>query len=81
MYVYFQIRSGLYHCGFCNQIFPDWEILIKHFKSWKHKSSTMNAMHMFKFAMCEYFNCPLESMHIMNAMDILNNAKYNQYFT
>ncbi|XP_072934622.1 uncharacterized protein [Epargyreus clarus] len=30
------IRPGLFHCGFCNKVFPFWETMDKHLKSWEH---------------------------------------------
>ncbi|XP_059047822.1 uncharacterized protein LOC131843230 [Achroia grisella] len=32
-----EIRNDMYHCGFCNRLFPYWDNLKRHLRSWRHK--------------------------------------------
>ncbi|KAI5645639.1 hypothetical protein NE865_02306 [Phthorimaea operculella] len=38
-----EIRSGLYHCGVCNQVFAGWSILEKHRQLYKHRFARIEA--------------------------------------
>ncbi|CAH2096951.1 unnamed protein product [Euphydryas editha] len=38
-----EIRPNLYHCGYCNSIFPFWESLVKHLKTLYHAEQRIKA--------------------------------------